>query len=31
MAELQMKREALKKINRSANEGGQSIDTVRPN
>ena len=28
---LQMKREALQKINRSANESGQSIDTVRPN
>jgi hypothetical protein len=28
---LQMKREALAKINRQANEQGKSFDTVRPN
>jgi len=28
---LQMKREALAKLNRQANEGGSSFDTVRPN
>ncbi len=28
---LQMKREALAKLNRNANEGGKSFDTVRPN
>ena len=28
---LQMKREALTKLNRHANEGGNSSDTVRPN
>ena len=28
---LQMKREALSKLNRNANEGGKSFDTVRPN
>ena len=28
---LQMKREALGKLNRTANESGNSFDTVRPN
>jgi len=28
---LQMKREALTKLNRHANEGGHSLDTARPN
>ena len=28
---LQMKREALQKLNRKANEDGPGFDTVRPN
>ena len=28
---LQMKREALQKLNRNANEGGKGSDTGRPN
>jgi len=28
---LQMKREALQKLNRKANEGGPGFDTARPN
>jgi hypothetical protein len=28
---LQMKREALQKLNRQANEQGRSLDAVRPN
>jgi len=28
---LQMKREALQKLNRRANESGRSFDTERPN
>jgi hypothetical protein len=28
---LQMKREALTKLNRQANESGPGFDTVRPN